>query len=150
MFAYVLDRCPRGCPRRRCSAVLVVLVTLATNVACQAQPATHGGAVRPTPVEEVFNGCPGQGTGPDPQLNLLKNRVDEGAWQSSSVAALLDLGWPPGVAGRRMSNWSPSDRTQVDSHNRNPVVVECYLLEARLHEPESANCHTSEAAQRAM
>src|SRR5436190_18089201 len=133
MFAYVMDTGPQGCPRRTCSGVAIVLAALATTLACQAQGAGPGaGAVRPTPVEEVFNGCPGQGTGPDPQLNLLKNRVDEGMWQPSSVAALLQLTWPPGVAGRRMSNWSPSDRTQVDANNGNPVVVEGYLLEARL------------------
>jgi hypothetical protein len=149
MFAYVLDMAPRGCPRRRCSGVLVALMTLATTLACQAQPATpNGGAVRPTPVEEVFNGCPGQGTGPDPQLNLLKNRVDEGVWQPSSVAAFLQLGWPRGVAGKRMSSWAPGDHAQVDANNGSPVVVEGYLLEARLQEAESTNCDKGDAADR--
>jgi hypothetical protein len=33
----------------------------------------------PGPQEKVFKGCPGGGDGTDPELNRLKNRVDETA-----------------------------------------------------------------------
>jgi hypothetical protein len=32
---------------------------------------------RPTPVEELYKGCPAEGDGTDPALNRLKNRVDD-------------------------------------------------------------------------
>src|SRR5947209_8164025 len=42
----------------------------------------------PTPQEEVFKGCPGEGDGTVPELNRLKNRVDEATWQPVTVEAL--------------------------------------------------------------
>src|ERR1700694_197121 len=126
MFEYVGDASGRVCPRRtgwskrpRPKALLAVLVA---TIGCQNQLAapTSTGA-RPTPLVEVFNGCPGEGTGPDPQLNRLKNRVDEAVWQPTTVAAMLQFTWPTGVAGKRMSAWAPNDRAQIEPNNGNPV-----------------------------
>ena len=87
---------------------------------------------RPTPVEELFKGCPGGGDGTDPELNRLKNRVDEADWQPVSVDALLQLKWPEGIERQHMVQWSPADRPQVAEHNSVPVQAEGYLLDARL------------------
>ncbi len=153
MFGYVGDTIGEGCPRRRCpvswSPNLLVLATLMATSACQtpaAAPTTAG--ARPTPAEEVFNGCPGEGRGPDPQLNLLKNRVDQGIWQPTAVAGLLQLTRPPGIANKRMTAWASADRMQVEPNNGNPVQAEGYLLEVREQEPESTNCDAPDLASR--
>jgi hypothetical protein len=99
---------------------------------------------RPTPLEEVFKGCPGEGDGADPELNRLKNRVDEADWEPVDVGALLGLRWPDGVEGKRMALWSPADRAQVAEHNGVPVQAEGYLLEARQEGPESTNCRSAQ------
>lgn len=99
-------------------------------------------APHPTPQEEVYNGCPGQGDGTDPELNTLKNRVDSGQWQPVPFAALLHLGWPPGIDTKHMAQWSAADRAQVAPHNGVPVQTEGYILLARQEGPESPNCHS--------
>ncbi len=128
---------------------MLLLGLVAATIGCQSQvtaPTSIGG--RPTPVEEVFNGCPGEGTGPDPQLNRLKNRVDEAVWQPTTVAALLQLTWPTGVAGKRMSAWAPNDRAQIEPNNGNPVQVAGYLLQVQQQEIESTNCNAADPASR--
>ena len=99
---------------------------------------------RPTPVEELFKGCPGEGDGTDAELNRLKNRVDEADWQPVSVDALLQLKWPEGIERKHMAQWSPADRAQVAEHNSVPVQAEGYLLDARLQGPEATNCHSAQ------
>lgn len=103
-------------------------------------------APRPTPVEEVYKGCPAEGDGTDPALNRLKNRVDDGTWQPVSVPALLDLRWPRGVEQQHMTQWAPADLEQVAPHNGVPVQTEGVLLQVRQEGPESPNCHSSDPA----
>ena len=69
---------------------------------------------RPTPQEEVFKGRPGEGDGTDPELNRLKNRVDDAAWQPVTVEALLGLRWPQDIGRKRMAQWTPADHAQID------------------------------------
>jgi hypothetical protein len=128
---------------------MALLAVLVASIGCHSPggaPTSTG--AHPTPLEEVFNGCPGEGTGPDPQLNQLKNRVDEAVWQPTDVAALLQLTWPTGVAGKRMSGWAPNDRAQIEPNNGNPVQVEGYLLQIRQQESESTNCNAADPANR--
>src|SRR5919204_4619927 len=96
----------------------------------------------PTPQEEVFNGCPSEGDGTDPELNRLKNRVDEAAWQPVTVEALLSLRWPAGIGRKGMAQWSAAEHAQIDPFNSVPVQAEGYLLQARQEGPESPNCHS--------
>src|SRR5437764_10872377 len=49
---------------------------------------------KPNPIAQTFHGCPPSGDGGDPALNILKNRVDEGPWQSVTLSSLLALTWP--------------------------------------------------------
>jgi hypothetical protein len=91
-------------------------------------------------VEETFHGCVPQGRGGDPMLNLLKNRVDQGNWQATSIANLLALRWPTGVERRAMSRWSAADRDQVAQNNGLPVQTEGYLLMVRQEGAEATNC----------
>jgi hypothetical protein len=101
-------------------------------------------APRPMPVEELFRGCPGEGDGTDPELNRMKNRVDEGPWRPVTVQALLDLRWPETLGRKHMAQWSAADRAQVTPFNGVPVQAEGYLLQARQEGPESPNCHSAE------
>ena len=98
----------------------------------------------PTPQEETFKGCPGEGDGTDPELNRLKNRVDEAAWQPVTVEALLGLKWPEDIGHRRVAQWTAADHAQIDPFNGVPVQTEGYLLQVRQEGPESPNCHSAE------
>lgn len=100
----------------------------------------------PTPQEETFQGCPPQGDGGDTQLNVLKNRIDSAAWQSTALQSLLGLTWPQGVEKTRRSTWSTSDAQAIAQNEGRPVQAEGYVLMIRHEGPESPNCH--DAAQR--
>jgi hypothetical protein len=104
-------------------------------------PAAGGSGPFPTPQEETFQNCPPQGDGGDTALNLLKNRIDTGAWQATTVGDLLALTWPPGVEKTRRADWSAADAAQIARDEGRPVVVEGDLLMARHEGPESPNCH---------
>ena len=98
----------------------------------------------PTPQEEAFKGCPGEGDGTDPELNRLKNRVDEAAWQPVAVEALLGLKWPADIGRKHLAQWTQADHAQIDPFNGVPVQAEGYLLQVRQEGPESPNCHSAE------
>ena len=100
----------------------------------------------PVPREETFKGCPGEGDGTDPELNRLKNRVDEAAWQPVTVEALLGLKWPEDIGHRRVARWTAADHAQIDPFNGVPVQTEGYLLQVRQEGPESPNCHAADPA----
>lgn len=109
------------------------------------QGAPPAAGAYPTPQEETFQGCPPQGDGGDTDLNLLKNRIDTGNWQPTTVADLLALTWPPGIEKARRASWPASDGTQIAQNEGRPVVVEGTLLLARHEGPESPNCHDQSA-----
>src|SRR5438270_1038604 len=98
----------------------------------------------PTPQEETFKGCPGEGDGTDPELNRLKNRVDDATWQPVTVEALLGLKWPEDIGRKHMAQWTQPDHAQIDPFNGVPVQTEGYLLQVRQEGPESPNCHPAE------
>jgi len=99
---------------------------------------------RPTPREETFQGCPPGGDGTDPQLNQLKNRIDTVTGPlATSIDTLLHLPWPSGVNGRRMAQWSASDRAQVDRSNGAGLDVDAYLTRVQAEGAESTNCHST-------
>ena len=96
---------------------------------------------KPKPLLRSFNGCPPEGDGGDPDLNHLKNRVDEGQYVSVPFDAVETLEWPKTIERRRRADWSASDTAAVSSYEGIPVSIEGYLAGARQEGPESPNCH---------
>lgn len=95
----------------------------------------------PSPVDQTFQGCPPQGDGGDSALNIRKNRIDTGAWQSDTVANLVNLAYPQGAVKQPRANWSSADAAAVARNEGRPLQVEGYLLLVRHEGPESPNCH---------
>jgi hypothetical protein len=109
------------------------------------QPPAGPPGARQTPQEETFQGCPPAGDGGDPQLNLLKNRIDEGHYQPVTVATMLSWTWPKEIERRDMDTWSAAAQAEVNQHNGLPVAAEGYLLEVKSQGAESTNCHATGA-----
>ncbi len=101
-----------------------------------------GEVAKPAPIAKTFHGCPPPGDGGDPVLNTLKNRVDETAWQPSTVAAILSYTWPKAIEYQPRSRWSKSDAAAIARYEGAPVQVEGYLVDAKKMGPESCNCHS--------
>jgi hypothetical protein len=97
--------------------------------------------VKPQPKQITFDGCPPEGDGGDPELNLLKNRVDEGNYVPVSFDSLTLLTWPKSVEQRDMANWPPESRAFIAQYEGIPVKVEGYVVNVRESGPESANCN---------
>jgi len=116
-------------------------VATGPDATATAASAGLGTGAFPTPQEETFQNCPPPGDGGDADLNLLKNRVDVGVWQPTTVVDILALAWPPGIGQKRRSAWSPEETTQIAQNEGRPVVVEGSMLMVRHEGPESPNCH---------
>lgn len=97
--------------------------------------------IKPQPKGITFDGCPPEGEGGDPELNLLKNRVDEGNYVPVSFDSLLLLTWPKSAEQRDMANWPPESRAFIAQYEGIPVRVEGYVVNVRESGPESANCN---------
>ena len=102
--------------------------------------------VKPVPQEITFNGCPPEGDGGDPALNLLKNRVDEGDYVPVLFDSLQTLSWPTSIERRDRKNWPAAETAEVARYEGIPVVVEAYLYNTRQQGPETPNCHGADAA----
>jgi hypothetical protein len=135
--------------------VIVVLVVVVVYASRQMNPGTTSPAFngsnigglssalgKPKPQTSTFQGCPPSGDGGDPILNTLKNRIDEGAWQPTTVAALLALTWPKSIEQQPRARWSAQDARTVAAHEGTPVQVDGYLVAAKKMSPESCNCHS--------
>ncbi len=111
-----------------------------------AAPAAAAGGLpnmpaKPEPKEITFQGCPPEGDGGDPELNRLKNRVDEGDYIPVSFDAIVALTWPKAVEQRDRADWSAKDTATIAQYEGIPVMVEGYLTAATESGPESTNCH---------
>lgn len=95
---------------------------------------------KPAPDAVAFNGCPPQGQGGDPELNLLKNRVDKGDYVPVSLDSLLALTWPKTVERRPMQEWSSSNRAFISQYLGIPIVVEGYIVNLREGGTDPATC----------
>ena len=106
-------------------------------------PSNGGGTAGnwPAPQDQTFQGCPPQGDGGDGQLNIRKNRTDTGNWQTETVANIVSLPYPSGVAKQPRASWSSADAAAVAQSEGRPLQVEGYLLLVRHEGPESPNCH---------
>src|SRR5262245_39809529 len=78
--------------------------------------------VKPKPVEETFHGCPPDGDGSDRELNMLKNRIDEGAYVPVSLQSILNLTWPKTIERKQRANWPTADTNAVGRYEGIPVV----------------------------
>jgi hypothetical protein len=99
---------------------------------------------KPRPVTDYFEGCPPSGSGGDPVLNTLKNRIDEGAWASTTISEVLSLAWPEAIEYQSRTRWSPADAAAVAQYEGAPLQLEGYLLSAKKMSPESCNCRSVE------
>jgi hypothetical protein len=96
---------------------------------------------KPKPQSSTFQGCPPQGDGGDPALNLLKNRIDEGNYVPVSFDAIFNLTWPKAIEYRDRAKWSAEDTAIVAKSEGIPVIVEGYIYGAKESGAESASCH---------
>jgi hypothetical protein len=99
---------------------------------------------KPPASPEGFNACPPEGQGGDPDLNLLENRVDKGAYVSVSLDSILALTWPKSAEQTLMSSWTPSGRAFISQYLGLPVVVEGYIDALREGVADAANCNRSD------
>jgi hypothetical protein len=96
----------------------------------------------PTPQEEAYKGCPAGGDGTDPELNMLKNRIDAPPQPAAiPFESLLNLPWPPGINKKHMASWSAADRAEVAKSNGAGVSTEAFFIRVQSEGAESTNCH---------
>jgi hypothetical protein len=101
-------------------------------------------SVKATPKEINFGGCPPEGGGGDRDLNLLKNRVDEGNYVPVELSAVLALPWPKSIEQVPRRRWYSQDAQSVAMYEGIPLSLEGYLAGAREQGPESTNCRGME------
>jgi hypothetical protein len=104
--------------------------------------------VKPKPQQITFKGCPPEGDGGDPEMNRLKNRVDEGNYVPVSFDAIFNLTWPKAIETKDRNRWSRADAAEIAKYEGIPVQIEGYWVMARLSGPESPNCHGEDAEYR--
>jgi hypothetical protein len=104
---------------------------------------------KPVPKNIVVEGCPAEGDGGDPDLNRLKNRVDDTTnWYPVLFDNMFNLPWPEGIQHKNRSQWSSGDRQQVARFEGLPISTEGYLARVKLEGPESCNCHSTDPMRR--
>lgn len=130
------------------SLVLVLTILVAgcgsLSTATQVSTGLPGNANHPTPVDHTFHGCPPTGDGGDTQLNVRKNRVDDGeggSFHDVTLASILALTWPQSIEKRNRSNWSSADAAEVAKNEGVAVRVVGYIAGVKHEGTESTNCH---------
>jgi len=136
--------------RRTYQAPVLVLLAVVVCVlaACNNTDYVAPNQSRPTPVSGTFRGCPAKGSGGDPQLNTLENRVDdpgEAKFTPYSLDALTNLGAPTNEMGRNRSGWQSADLKQVGQYEGLPVQTTGYVTAIRYVGPEPVNCNSTTA-----
>ncbi|MFI5228910.1 MAG: hypothetical protein ACHQWU_07560 [Gemmatimonadales bacterium] len=87
----------------------------------------------------------------DTATNLLKNRVDDGSYQLTTVATVLKLPWhnvsdASTDMPRSRLNWTPADFTRTTKYERRPVAVDAYVIAVGLEGAESTNCERPDSS----
>jgi hypothetical protein len=90
----------------------------------------------------TFNNCPPEGQGGDPALNRLRNRTDEGQYQSMTLDNLLGLTWPKDIEHKSHDQWPPGAQHDVAQMEGLPVVVEATLAQAQQLGQDASNCNS--------
>ncbi len=94
-----------------------------------------------TPASYTLDGCPPEGKGGDPELNLLKNRSDPGDYAVVSFDSLTALTWPKNIERVPMGQWADSSRNYIQQYEGTPISVEGYIVGLREGLPDPANCN---------
>lgn len=136
-------------PRR----FLLPLVALVVVLLASCGPAADTGSVaagfppnanHPKPVDKTFLGCPPQGDGGDSQLNILKNRIDDGengAYHDVALSTLISLTFPQDIGKVRRDNWTSADVSAVAPYEGVAIRTVGYLVDVKHEGTESPNCH---------
>ncbi|HEV7127968.1 MAG TPA: hypothetical protein VGN32_11070 [Ktedonobacterales bacterium] len=139
----------------RVRLILLVCTLVAVLAACAG---SAGGATdssgafpstanHPQPQEETFQGCPPGGDGGDHDLNMLKNRIDNGdngQFQDVALSDLLQLTWPQSVERAQRANWSSGDLATIQQTEGVAIRTTGYLVGVRHEGTESTNCHSTD------
>ncbi len=96
-----------------------------------------------TPASYTLDGCPPEGEGGDPQLNVLKNRSDPGDYMTISFDTLTALTWPKNLERVPMLEWPQSGRDFIAQYEGTPITVEGYIVNLREGPPDPSNCSRS-------
>lgn len=128
----------------------VSCLLLALFAGCSGAPQAVGGfpsgAAQPRPVVNTFQGCPPEGDGGDAQLNVRKNRIDDGnngSYNDVNESDILALPIPEGVERVARDNWSSDDTATVAQYEGVPVRMVGWIYGSRHEGPESTNCHST-------
>ena len=105
-------------------------------------------AAKPTPITVPLGDCGPEGSAPDHALNMLKNRVDEGAWRDVPWPVIAHLPWPRNTSLRFRNLWTEGQRDEVGRYEGAAVRVDGYLDGYQLEGPEPPNCYGREDAAR--
>jgi len=100
-------------------------------------------APRPKPVTDTFHGCPAQGSGGDPQLNTLENRVDDpgaNGYHTIALDTLTTLPNPDNEQGKLRGSWQKADAQSVAQYEGVAVQTAGYVVEVRYIGAEPVNC----------
>jgi hypothetical protein len=123
-----------------CDVAPVPTPTPSPSPTTQPPPPGEGHGSLTAPNSGAFDGCDATGRGGDPQLNLLKNRTDEGTWAPVPFGWLAGLHWPQSIEWKAMDQWSTQDTAEVAQNGGRPVSIEGYLALARQEGAEACNC----------
>jgi hypothetical protein len=89
--------------------------------------------------------CPGEGTGPDAEINVRKNRVDTAdRWIPVEFDAVHNLKWPDDIR-RYRSQWTDAERQEIARFEGIPISIEGYLAKLKRGGKEHCNCQNSTA-----
>ncbi len=103
-------------------------------------------AARPKPVTATFHGCPPQGSGGDPQLNALENRVDDpgtSGYNPVALDTLTTIPNPINEQGKPRGAWTKADTQLVAQYEGVAVQTTGYVVEERYIGAESVNCNST-------
>ncbi len=104
---------------------------------------------KPQPQDSTFDGCQPEGVGGDPDLNKLKNRIDDGNYTAVGFGDVSGLTWPKTIERKKRADWPAADTTTVSKYEGIPISLEGYLSVvkngqklqgAREEGKESCNC----------
>lgn len=101
---------------------------------------------RSTPVAQTFNGCPPQGQGGDPALNMLENRTDDNppnGYRVTDLSTMLTVPTTSQVDNKPRSQWSAADAKRVALYEGSPVRTTGWVVAAHKGGPTPAGCNSS-------
>lgn len=98
---------------------------------------------RSTPSDASFEGCPPQGQGGDPALNVLYNREDDnppGGYRVTDISTVMTVPTTPQIDGKDRSAWSSADAKRIALYEGTAIRTTGWVVAARKGGPSAANC----------